>query len=160
LDHIASAASEICQTGRSYELEQALRVGLDGWMYREPPASPEAVQSLSAGAPPGLPDEYFELLRFSNGGGGELGVEPGWFQLWRAEDMLEFNQKSGLTEFLPGFFGFGSNGGGEILALDLRAGPTCQVVMVTATGLDLDDVVTIADTFSEFLEALGRVCPD
>jgi hypothetical protein len=142
------------------DIEEALRGGLDGWQYRKPPASPGALKKLSAAAPIALPEEYLALLRFSNGGGGQLGVEPGWFQLWPAKEVLASNRDSGALECLPGFFGFGSNGGGELLALDLRSGPPYKVVMVPFIPMDVEEAVTIADTFSEFLLALGRVCPD
>ncbi len=142
------------------DIEESLRGGLDGWQYREPPANPRALEELNAASPMGLPEEYLALLRFCNGGGGELGVEPGWFQLWPAEEVLALNQDYGVPEFLPGFLGFGSNGGGELLALDLRSGPPYAVVMVPFTPMDIDEAVTIADTFSNFLQALGRVCPD
>lgn len=43
------------------------------------PASESSFQDLRKGAPAGLPGTYFILLRFSNGGEGDLGIEPGWF---------------------------------------------------------------------------------
>ena len=69
------------------------------------------------------------------------------------------NRDFGIPESLPGFFGFGSNGGGELLALDVRSGPPHKVVMVPFIPMDEDEAVTIAQTFAEFVKALGRVCP-
>src|SRR5947209_6466533 len=97
------------------DVEPVLRDGLRGWQHREPPASATALRELAEAAPVPLPDEYAALLRFSNGGEGQLAVEPGWFQLWSAEEVLELNRDYGVNEFLPGFFGFGSSGGGELL---------------------------------------------
>ena len=142
------------------DIEAALRGGLAGWQYREPPADPATIEELSAGSSIVLPEEYLALLGFSNGGGGELGVEPGWFQLWRAEEVLAMNRDYRVSAFLPGFFGFGSNGDGELLALDLRSGPPYPVVMVPFLPMDIDEAVTLALSFSGFLQALGRICPD
>ncbi len=142
------------------DIEAALQGGLEGWQYREPPADPTVIAELSAGSSIALPEEYLALLGFSNGGGGELGVEPGWFQLWPAQEVLTLNRDYGIPGFLPGFFGFGSNGGGELLALDLRSGPPYPVVMVPFIPMDADEAVIIAHDFAEFLHALGRICPD
>src|SRR5512139_3305998 len=89
---------------------------------RESPAQSEAVQRLAAESKVELPEDYIALLHYSNGGEGELGVEPGWFQLWPAEKVMEFNQGYEVETNAPGFFGFGSNGGGEMLAFDMRGG--------------------------------------
>lgn len=132
----------------------------DGWQHHEPPASPEALRRLASAAPVALPLEYLDLLASSNGGEGELGVEPGWFQLWPAEEVMELNRGYCVPEFLPGFFGFGSNGGGELLAFDLRGGPPYRVTMVPFIPMDADEAVTIAENFAEFVAALGKVLPD
>src|SRR5687768_1836267 len=116
--------------GGSVSHEAGRREEPDGWQRRESPASPEALRRLASAAPVALPLEYLDLLATSDGGEGELGVEPGWFQLWPAEEVLELNRGCRLPESLPGFFGFGSNGGGELLALDLRGGPPYKVARV------------------------------
>ena len=141
------------------DIEETIRSGLDGWQHREPPADPGVLEALSATTPIALPEEYLALLRFSNGGGGELAVEPGWFQLWPAEEVLRLNRDHAVADYLPGFFGFGSNGGGELLALDARSGPPHKVVAVPFTLMDVDEAVIIADTFSEFVIALRACMP-
>src|SRR4051812_46901681 len=109
---------------------------LAGWTDVPGPAKPAAVARLAAGAPVPLPDEYLALLRLHDGGEGELGAEPGWFCLWPAAEVLTNNREYELPEFLPGFFGFGSNGGGELLALDCRGPRPWPVVMVPFAPLD------------------------
>lgn len=64
----------------------------EGWAHREPAADPGAVAALSAASGIDLPERYLALLLLSNGGGGPLGVEPGWFQLWPAEKVLDLNR--------------------------------------------------------------------
>ncbi len=80
------------------------------WNKKEP-AGQKQIQDLIARAVPGLPQEYIALLQYSNGGEGSLGINPGWFQLWAAEEVMEFNKGYQIDKDLPGYFGFGSNGG-------------------------------------------------
>ena len=135
-------------------------IEFEGWTYREPPANPEAVAALSADSGIELPGEYLSLLHLSNGGEGPLGVEPGWFQFWPVEEVLASNGDYEVQKYLPGLFGFGSSGGGELLAFDTRRGPPWSVVMVPFIGMDQEDVVEIAVDFSRFMQAAGRELPD
>ena len=59
---------------------------------RENPASPAAIQKLVNESGVELPEEYLHLLCHSNGGEGELAVEPGWFQIWPAEQVVALNE--------------------------------------------------------------------
>jgi hypothetical protein len=128
---------------------------LDRWSFRKPAAAAGAVAALSAASGIKLPEEYLALLRLSNGGDGPLSVEPGWFQLWPVDEVLALNRSYRVHEYLPGLFGFGSNGGGELLALDTRRGPPWPVVMVPFIGMEEDTVVEIAEDFAEFLRTTG-----
>lgn len=132
----------------------------EGWVIRNAPADSEAVAALCAGAGIKLPEAYLTLLRLSNGGEGPLGVEPGWFQLWPAEEVLELNRGYQVNEYVPGLFGFGSNGGGELLAFDTRRGPPWPIVMAPFIGMEEDHVDEIAKGFEEFLRVTGRDIPD
>jgi len=133
-----------------------IRDGLTGWTIRPPGASPEVVGQLSKESPVSLPGEYLSLLRFSNGGEGKLAVEPGWFVFWKAEDVIANNLGYHLPECLPGFFGFGSNGGGELLAFDTRSRKPWPVVMVPFNPLDAAESIVMAPNFTAFLKSLGH----
>ncbi len=50
-----------------------------------------------------------------------MGADPGWFQVWPADQVVELNRGYEVCENLPGFFGIGSSGGGELLASDARS---------------------------------------
>jgi hypothetical protein len=65
-----------------------------------------------------LPPEYVSYFAGDGRREGGLTVEPGWFQLWPPADVEHWNQAYHVSEFAPGFLGFGSNGGGELLAFD------------------------------------------
>lgn len=131
-----------------------------GWQYRQPPATPDAVAALSAEAGVELPEEYLSLLLLSNGGGGPLGVEPGWFQLWPVEEVLSLNRGYEVQENVPGLFGFGSNGGGELLAFDTRKGLPWRIVMVPFIPMEVDEIIEIAEDFAHFLRATGQELPE
>jgi hypothetical protein len=104
---------------------------------REPPADPEAIRSLIAGAGVDLPEDYLSLLRLSNGGEGELGVEPGWFRLWPAGEVIDLNRDYEVAELAPGFFAFGSSGGG---LLGQQTGHTIDDLVAALPGLLDGDV--------------------
>ena len=61
-----------------------------------------------------------------------------------------------IEKWLPGFSGFGSSGGGELLAFDLREGEPYPIVMVPFTSLDPSDVIRIAKSFDELRELIGK----
>ena len=120
-----------------------------------PPASQEALASLRAHAPSNLPAEYFELLAASNGGEGDLAVAPGWVALWPAEEAFANNRGYDIEAALPGFVGFGSNGGGELLAIDMTGPPPCPVVMVPFIPMRSVERAVIAPSFRNFLALLA-----
>ena len=126
-----------------------------GWT-RHPPATEEAVQALMANCDFALPVEYLFFLRFSNGGEGFLCIEPWYFRLCPAEEVVAYNQGYHVEEFLPGWFAIGSNGGGEMLAIRKRDGSPCPVYMVPFIPMAEPDAVQIAHDFETFAMALGR----
>ena len=119
-------------------------------------ASEQTLRELRAGAPIGVPDSYFDFLRLTNGGEGSLGgVEPGWFMPWPAEEVLHNNLGYNVAEFLPGLFAFGSNGGGELFAFDLRETGKGSIVMVPFIPMELDEAIVVAASFDEFVTHVG-----
>jgi len=102
-----------------------------------------------------LPDLYIEFLFATNGGEGDLGVQPGWLELWAAEDVSSHNRGYEVAESLPGLFGFGSNGAGELLAFDIRGVKPWPIVMVPFIPMQLDDAIQIAGSFEEFSAFIG-----
>ncbi len=127
---------------------------------REAPASSESIRKLVADSPIELPEEYLALLLCSNGGEGELAVEPGWFQLWSAGKVVELNKEYQVEKSVPGFFGFGSSGGGELLAFDARKGKPWKVVMIPFIPMVIEHAIVIAEDFEAFVRAMGYECND
>jgi hypothetical protein len=125
------------------------------WNKKEP-AQPELVQVLASASVGKLPNEYLSLLLYSDGGEGKLAIEPGWFQLWPAADVFKQNKSYKIDEILPGYFGFGSNGGSELLAFDFKHGKPYRVVRIPFVPMDEKEAITITNNFEEFIQAIGH----
>ncbi|SRR6266487_5605684 len=100
-----------------------------------------------------LPDDYAQFLQQTNGGEGFVG--NAYLILWRIEELLEMNKDYQVAEFAPGLFLFGSNGGGEAFAFDMRS-DAMPIVSVPFVGMELSSIIPIAPDFKAFLEALFK----
>jgi hypothetical protein len=125
-----------------------------------PPADPEAVNRLQSQIGQ-LPERYLAYLRKSNGAEGDLGVPPGWFVVWPAEEAAVATSEYEVLETLPGYLAFGGNGGGELFVFRLSGnaedGP---VFMVPAIGMSVSELRPVAQSFAEFQSQMGKVAPD
>jgi hypothetical protein len=65
-----------------------------------------------------LSDDFVRYLQNGEPRCGELPDFPSWFEPWPEENLEQFNKKYQVEEHAPGFFGFGTNGGGECSLLD------------------------------------------
>ena len=103
---------------------------------------------------PTLPGGYVDFLERSGGLEGELAVEPGWFQIWSAQEVLVASERYGLAEFLPGYFAFGSNGGGELFVFPLAEdNPT--IFRVPAVGMSHEELIPVAEDFIAFSRVMS-----
>lgn len=124
--------------------------------HKEEPAGQKNIEDLIAKAVPGLPQEYIAFLQYSNGGCGSLGINPGWFQLWATEEVIEWNKDYLIDKYVPGYFGFGSNGGGEFFAFEIIQGEPWKIVMIPYIPMEATEAITIAKNFEEFIRAIGH----
>ena len=46
-----------------------------------------------------------------------LSVQPWRCEFWRIENVAQYNANYEVNEYASGYFGFGSNGGGEMFAI-------------------------------------------
>lgn len=118
-------------------------------------ASDNAIAQCQAVAGVELPPEYVQFVKRSNGAEGFVG-ESSYLMLWPVEELLEMNEAYEIKEYAPGLLLFGSDGGGEAYAFDLRYMHK-PIVRVPFVGLSIDDIVHVGDTFSAFLKALSEV---
>jgi hypothetical protein len=99
-----------------------------------------------------LPPEYVSYFAGDGLKEGGLSVEPGWFQLWAPAEIEQLNRDYQVPEFAPEFLGFGSSGGGELLAFDTKA----RIVMIPFIGMSPRYARPVADSWSKFVEKIER----
>ena len=143
------------ETGMEDPIDIAKILNALGRIWRpQPPADEAAIVSLRKSASVLLPDEYYDLLRTSNGGEGPIDLPPLYFQLYDAEVAGEINRAPLQQESYPGFFVFGSNGGLETLAFDFRNYFPWPIVMFDPIA-GPESAVIIATNMSDFIRAIG-----
>jgi hypothetical protein len=90
------------------------------------------------------------LIAYHRGGGrleGDLGEGiPGWFQLWSLGEIEEMNRGYEVQQNVPGYTGFGSNGGLEMLAFS----PDGKVVAIPFIGMEAEEAILVADSWDAF----------
>jgi hypothetical protein len=119
-----------------------------------PPASEENILRLIQSCKVKLPDEYLDLLRFSNGGEGDLALPPLLFVLLNVDEVLEMLKDNLYREEFPDFPFFGGNGGLEKIAFNLRNAEPYPIVMIDPIA-GLEGAVEIASDMAQFFAAIG-----
>ena len=121
----------------------------------EPPASETEIQNLVSQFGNNLPKEYLNLLRFCNGGKGDLAVQPVLFHLWSTQETIEANRDFGVDEFLPNFVLFGGDGANEVFAFRVDANQS-KIYMIPLIVMSEEDAIVVAENFTDFIESIGR----
>lgn len=106
--------------------------GLYQW-EGNPPSLQQDIAILVAETPVALPTEYLSLLRLSDGGTAIISGYPEYVRVWPALTAVEYNRDYEVQQWLPGFVGFGDNGGPDMVGFDTRKGqpyPVCAVPFV------------------------------
>jgi hypothetical protein len=101
-----------------------------------------------------LPESYLNFLRQYGTLEGELSVQPCWFRVWAADDVMQANCDYQVQELLPGWFAFGSSGGGELFAFDTRTNRPWKVFMIPSIGMDETDAMVVAEDFESFVKTI------
>lgn len=135
-----------------------IRSQLNSWITHNEPARDYAINVLVKASPIVLPNEYITLLRIADGGETFVGKRDSddelYLVLWSSIDVLRNNAEYEVPSLAPSHFAFGTNGGGELLALDQRRGDDA-VVMLPAIGLADDTGLLVAPTFSDFISMIA-----
>jgi len=118
-------------------------------------ASTDEMAALRALAPIALPEAYFALLEFSNGGEGPLPVQPCNFCLYPAAEAMQIAQEGAFRDSFPGLFVIGGNGGGELIAIDTITQGHPIVYFDMANIDSRESVVSLAPNFDAFVELIG-----
>jgi len=97
-----------------------------------------------------LPADYLAYVEGDGVAEGTTEGDPGYFQLWPPDDIEEMNQNLGVATMAPGFLGFGSDGGGELLAFDQKG----AVFMLPMVGMEAKGAKKIADSWAQIRERI------
>ena len=119
----------------------------EDWLV-DKPASPNALNAL-VDAVPLLPSAYLALLSRGNGGEAGLSVSPFNLCIDTAESALDYWQSGTYT--MTGVFVFGGNGGGELLAFDMRKSKPWAVISFDPIDPE-GSVEMVANDFSSLLK--------
>ena len=117
------------------------------------PATDLEIEQLSSLTEIDFPQEFLDLLKFSNGGEGDIALPPLIFQLDRIREIISLAEDDFYRNEFPNFLFFGGNGGLEMIAFDLRTKPY-PIVMIDPIGGE-ESAVEIAPTIAEFINAIG-----
>jgi hypothetical protein len=98
-----------------------------------------------------LPQDYIDFLRYSDGAVGFIGEN--FLQLWSINELESLNKGFGANEFTPGYFLFGSDGGGEGYGFDFRSNDI-KVVMIPFDFMDWSIAKIKGNNFLDFLKKL------
>ena len=129
---------------------------LEGRWFAVDGASAEALAALRVVSPMSLPESYFALLAFSNGGEGPLCVQPLWLSLFPAEEVVRLQLAGTFRESHPNLLVIGSNGAGEAVAFDLGTPePYTVVAFDMSNGEQGEGVQPMAESFDRMLELIG-----
>ena len=101
-----------------------------------------------------MPAEYLACLRLSNGGQASLSGFPSYVRIWPARTAIEYNRDYEVQRWLPGFVGFGDNGGGEMVGFDTRQGQPYPVCAVPFAPMEWQAAMGRVPDFAAFIRQL------
>jgi hypothetical protein len=74
------------------------------------------------------------------------------FTLWKLSEIDELNTEYDVAEYLPGYYAVGSNGGGEMLAVELE---TEMIYSIPFIPMESNDRLLIANKL-EYLTKMNK----
>ena len=83
-----------------------------------------------------------------------MSFDPGWLQLWRANEVLDLNVRYGVCELWPDFLAIGSNGGGDLILFERLGSTFGPIVMIPCIPLDPDLRVGVCSSFAHLINGL------
>jgi hypothetical protein len=123
-----------------------------------PGASDLEIRRLLGVLPFDPPSIYVDFLKATNGGEGELNLQPQWFNLFDVDFAIQLWNDPNYQLNYPRHFFFGSNGGLESIAMNMTEARPWPIVAIDPNA-GLESSVTIASNFVEFLEQVGVRSP-
>lgn len=126
-----------------------------GAWFKVDGASDAAIFELQRMVGVPLLDEYIELLKYSNGGEGDLPPPFYGFCLDTAEQASDPEQLKISAECYPGLFVIGGDGGAQLYAFDMRGDAPFPIV--SFDGVDpFASMQRVADSFAALMFMIGN----
>jgi hypothetical protein len=141
------------------DLKSLLLSGKYKWAGN-PPATPEDIAALEAEFLVPLPTDYLSLLRLSDGGEAELSGYPDYVRIWPALTSINFNDGYQVSHWLPGFIGFGDDGGLEMVGFDTRHGEPYPVCAIPFAPMEWNAAMGQVTDFNAFIRQLLPIVAD
>jgi hypothetical protein len=114
------------------------------------PASIETILQTENKLGVKFPIGYIEFMLFSNGCEGTIGES--YISIWPIEEIIDANENLEVEKYTPGLVLFGSDGGGEAFAFDMR-GDSIKYIMVPYM-LEFDAIIEQGNTIFDFFNRL------
>ncbi|MFZ1458171.1 MAG: SMI1/KNR4 family protein [Saprospiraceae bacterium] len=93
-----------------------------------------------------LPKDYLNYI-ISNDGVVENHLN--YIDLWPLDKLFQYNDECESFIYLPSYLIIGTNGGGTALAIKINTGEIFATEMI---GMDENDVIKVANNFTEYLQ--------
>lgn len=97
-----------------------------------------------------LPNDYIAYLEGTGVAEGFTEGLPGYFALWHPDEIQASNRDLHVATYAPGFLGFGTDGGGELLAFDGSG----AVFMLPMIGMEPQYANRIAASWREVVQRI------
>jgi hypothetical protein len=73
------------------------------------------------------------------------------FKLWNEGDIDEMNDNYNIVQFLPGYIGVGSNGGSEMIAIEIETGKFYSIPFIP---MNISDRLLVANSMDELIKMM------
>lgn len=97
-----------------------------------------------------LPNDYIAYLEGMGVAEGITEGPPGYFALWHPDEIEANNRDLQVATYAPGFLGFGTDGGGELLAFNGSG----AVFMLPMIGMEPQYANRIANSWREVAQRI------
>jgi hypothetical protein len=127
-------------------------------MRLRPGASRESVEAVTRDLRIPLPDDYLELIGFSNGMTGDLGPgDQSFIIMWPIEKILQLTLEYGINDDCPELLAFGKDAAVFAYAFDTRKRP---MPVIQIDLIDHEYRAEVASDFVGFLNWLASQVED